>query len=410
MSQRVARAATLLCAACVAAAACSQRPEFDLVVRNGTVVDGNLQRVDVGIKGDRIAALGDLAGRSAAESIDATGRMVAPGFIDVLSHDGIERLAGGGAERRLRQGITSELLADGSPAFWTDTNADVDELRRHGLTLDWRGPLGYFDRVEARGTAVNVGTLVPLSAQASQTPATWTIDSALGAGAFGVIDDVSADTARLMEAARAVGDRDSVLVVPVESLLAADDEVLNAVGGQARRVVVTGIERVTSPGSLTDLALRFQRAAQRGVTIWPAVTAHPPAAGASDVLLVDALHKGSLVAAENGAGAFPRLLGQIGRDEHALEMADAVRRVTSMPASAFQIPQRGNVRERDFADLVVFDPRKIADRSTAQSPDAEPVGVDYVIVNGVMALTPRGPTGARPGYRLLRQGATRGHE
>jgi N-acyl-D-aspartate/D-glutamate deacylase len=399
----VARAATLACLAAVAAAACRQPPEFDLVIRNGTVVDGNLQRIDVGIKGDRITALGDLAGRGAAESIDATGQMVAPGFIDVLSRSGIELLSSGNAERSLRQGITSEILADHSPAFWTAQNADALELQRRSLTLDWRGLQGYFDRIEARGPAVNIGTLVPLSARAT---AESTIDAALGEGAFGVVDDVVADALTLTATATTVGQRDSVLVVPMESAVAADDATLDATGARAHRIVVTGLERTTSAQLLTDLSLRVQRAAQRGVTVWPAVTIPSPAAGEIDSLLVDALHKGSLVAA-GGRGAFPRFLGQIARDEHTLEMAEAVRRITSMPASAFQIPERGNVREHYFADLVIFDPQKIADPTTAGDPNANPVGIDYVVVNGVVVLTPRGPTGARPGYPLLRQRATR---
>jgi len=61
-------------------------------------------------------------------------------------------------------------------------------------------------------------------------------------------------------------------------------------------------------------------------------------------------------------------------------------RGTSLPASIFQLPQRGIIRANYFADVVVFD---------------EPTGIDYVIVNGVVAVTPKGLTGARPGTRLV---------
>src|SRR6185295_382984 len=128
------------------------------VIRNGTIVDGTLQRLDVGINGDRITALGDLSRRSAGTSIDAAGRMVAPGFIDVLSQSGLDLLSNGGAEQNLRQGITTVILAGHNPAFWTADTADANELQKRGLALDWRGLPDFFERLETRGTAVNVGT------------------------------------------------------------------------------------------------------------------------------------------------------------------------------------------------------------------------------------------------------------
>ena len=73
-----------------------------------------------------------------------------------------------------------------------------------------------------------------------------------------------------------------------------------------------------------------------------------------------------------------------------------------MAASIFQIPQRGIIRENYFADIVVFDERAIADRATPDKPNEYPAGIDYVIVNGVVASTPKGLTGSRPGHRLTR--------
>src|SRR5215211_1143492 len=66
-------------------------PEFDLIVRGGMLLDGTgapAVRADVGVKGDRIAVIGDLATRTAATSLDATGRVVAPGFIDTQGQSG----------------------------------------------------------------------------------------------------------------------------------------------------------------------------------------------------------------------------------------------------------------------------------------------------------------------------------
>ena len=110
-----------------------------------------------------------------------------------------------------------------------------------------------------------------------------------------------------------------------------------------------------------------------------------------------------MVATDSEAyGAFARLLGQVVRDDHLMELREAVRRSTSLPATVFKIPQRGIVRERYFADVVVFDAATIADQSTPEKANQYPAGIDYVLVNGVVTLTPRGMTGARPGYGLVR--------
>src|SRR5437867_2085645 len=78
--------AGVLAAFCVLGGACSRAPEFDLVIQGGTMYDGTgesagVRQVDIGIKGDRVTAIGNLTGRRAAEVIDARGKVVAPGFI-----------------------------------------------------------------------------------------------------------------------------------------------------------------------------------------------------------------------------------------------------------------------------------------------------------------------------------------
>ena len=103
--------ARTLAALCVLAAGCSQQPEFDIVIRGGTVYDGSGAAPsvrDVGLKGDRVTAIGDLSQRRASDIIDATGKAVAPGFIDTRGQSGVTLLADGYGESHLRQGITSE--------------------------------------------------------------------------------------------------------------------------------------------------------------------------------------------------------------------------------------------------------------------------------------------------------------
>jgi N-acyl-D-aspartate/D-glutamate deacylase len=140
-------------------------PTYDIVVRGGEVIDGlgnPARRADVGIKGDRITAVGDLPAATAATVIDAGGHVVSPGFIDVQGQSGTTLLADGNGESHLRQGITSEIIGEGgSPAFWTKDTAETESLAPFGVTFDWTGFAGYFERLRQGGIAINVGTFVP---------------------------------------------------------------------------------------------------------------------------------------------------------------------------------------------------------------------------------------------------------
>src|SRR5262245_36623924 len=87
-------------------------PAFDLVLKGGTVLDGTgapAFAADVAVKGDRIAAVGEVAASQAARSLDVTGFHVSPGFVDMHSHSDREILSYPGAESRARQGITTEV-------------------------------------------------------------------------------------------------------------------------------------------------------------------------------------------------------------------------------------------------------------------------------------------------------------
>ena len=101
-------------------------------------------------------------------------------------------------------------------------------------------------------------------------------------------------------------------------------------------------------------------------------------------------------------GTFVRVLGRYGRDEGVLSMAEAVRRMTSLPADTFGLVDRGRVAEGAFADLVVFDPATVIDTATYDEPFGPPVGIEAVIVNGAVAARAGAPTGARPGRALRR--------
>jgi N-acyl-D-amino-acid deacylase len=102
-----------------------------------------------------------------------------------------------------------------------------------------------------------------------------------------------------------------------------------------------------------------------------------------------------------GAGAFPRFLARYVRDGKVVSLEEGVRKMTSLPASVLGLADRGRIAPGMKADLVIFDPATVADRSTIKEPTAPPVGLPYVIVNGQLALDNGETTPARAG-RVLR--------
>ncbi len=102
-------------------------------------------------------------------------------------------------------------------------------------------------------------------------------------------------------------------------------------------------------------------------------------------------------------GTFPRVLGRYARDEGLLTLEEAVHKMTAQPAQRFGLEQRGEVREGWFADLVVIDPRTVADTATYEEPRRFPRGIEYVTVNGEVVVDNCKQTQARPG-RVLRRG------
>ncbi len=108
-------------------------------------------------------------------------------------------------------------------------------------------------------------------------------------------------------------------------------------------------------------------------------------------------------------GNFARLLGRYVRDEGLVPLPEAIRRLTSLPAENLKVRERGRLAPGYFADVVVFDPGKIADHATFSEPHRYSTGVLHVLVNGVPVLAEGEPTGATPG-RVVRGPGWRGAE
>jgi len=143
------------------------RRDHDLVIRNGWIIDGTGRDRfvgDVAIDGDRIAAVGRVSARGARE-IDASGHVVAPGFIDVHSHAGLSLFIEPRAESRIRQGVTLEVVGQdgGSVGPWTqETYLDTRDRysREYNARIDFRDPVGFLGGIDRLKPAVNVATMI----------------------------------------------------------------------------------------------------------------------------------------------------------------------------------------------------------------------------------------------------------
>lgn len=103
-------------------------------------------------------------------------------------------------------------------------------------------------------------------------------------------------------------------------------------------------------------------------------------------------------------GTFPRVLGRYVRELKVIPLEDAIRKMTSLPASVLGITDRGTIKNGMWADLVIFDPATVADRATFEDPFQYPVGIDSVLVNGVVVLDEGKHTNAKPG-KVLKKGS-----
>lgn len=140
---------------------------YDILLRNGRIIDGSggpAYNADVGIQQDRIVAVGDLAEAEASTIIDAGGRVVAPGFIDIHTHSDLTLVIGGLASSSVAQGITTQIAGNcGVSAAPTLDHVPyygpLDPAMTRGMVCDWTGFDEYFQRLTSQGVGTNVATL-----------------------------------------------------------------------------------------------------------------------------------------------------------------------------------------------------------------------------------------------------------
>ncbi|HJZ60195.1 MAG TPA: D-aminoacylase [Gemmataceae bacterium] len=138
-------------------------PQYDLLIRNGTVVDGTGNPWfigDVAIAGDKIIAVGRSLPGQAKQTIDAKGLVVAPGFIDMHSHSDEVLLEDGHAQSKIRQGVTTEVLGEGRSAGPMKGRLVARKITARGKVFSWTTLGGYLDTIDAAGVSVNVASYV----------------------------------------------------------------------------------------------------------------------------------------------------------------------------------------------------------------------------------------------------------
>ncbi len=145
---------------------CSTRSRFDLIIRNGSVLDGlgnPARKIDLGIRNGRITAIDDLSSATARHTIAAEGLTVTPGFVDIHTHTDIELIANPRAESKIRQGITTEIGGNCGSSVFPMTDEDQAKaaqrwLDKYGFEADWTDISGFYEVISSKGIALNYGS------------------------------------------------------------------------------------------------------------------------------------------------------------------------------------------------------------------------------------------------------------
>ncbi len=151
--------------ALLAGPAPAAEPLYDLVVRNGKIVDGSGNPWfygDVAVRGDRIAAVGRVPAGSGRREIDARGLVIAPGFIDMHAHSDYVLLEDGLAQSKVRQGVTTEVLGEGTSAAPRKGKLPPGRAAVAGKEATWTTLSEYFGVLEKAGVSVNVASYAGL--------------------------------------------------------------------------------------------------------------------------------------------------------------------------------------------------------------------------------------------------------
>jgi N-acyl-D-aspartate/D-glutamate deacylase len=355
----------------IAAAQGSRRPQsqsgqFDVIIRGGTVYDGTGRpplRADVGIKEDRVAAIGNLSRATAPTIIDARGLAVAPGFINMLSHSESSLIVDGRSLGEIKQGVTTQIFGEFSMGPLNDQmKRRLRESQGDAkYDIEWTTLAEFLNYLEKRGVSQNVASFIGAS-----TVREYVIGLEDKPPTPEQLAQMRELVRREMEAG-ALGITTALIYPP--AFFAKTDE-------------------------LTIYFLMSEENIKKQIRQpWVSFGSDAASIAPEGVYLKSSAHP-------RAYGNFARLLGKYVREEKVISLADAVRRLSGLPATNLGLEHRGFLKPGMFADVVVFDPQMIADRATFPNPHRYAVGVRHVFVNGVQVLKDGEHTGAKPGRAL----------
>jgi N-acyl-D-aspartate/D-glutamate deacylase len=473
----------------------------DILIRNARVLDGTgtaSELLDVAVYHDRIFEIGTSLDYDAQESIDARGLVLAPGFIDVHTHDDTAVIRTPAMLPKISQGVTTVIVGNCgiSAAPVALRGEPPDPMNLLGEAEDFRYPTfaTYIDAVHDARPAVNVGVLIGHTAlrnnhmdrldraatEAEAETMREQLQEALDGGALGLssglayLSAYAASTEEMLALAKPLHAAGAVytthLRTEADGILDAMREAfeigrLNHVPVIVSHLKCAGIANWGRSGEVLH-ALEIARTSQpAGCDCYPYAagsstldlrqvdervhititwsTPHPEVAGQSLAQIAERWQTSQLQAAQAlqpaGAiyhsiseddmrrilrhsatmigsdglpndprphprlwGTFPRVLGRYSRDEGLFSLAEAVRKMTGLPAQRFGLAKRGLIRKDYYADLVLFDPETIIDTATFSDPIRPAKGITAVWVNGVLSYTSEGAAGNRGGRFLPR--------
>ncbi len=475
---------------------------YDLVLRGGTVLDGTGAAgvtADLAIAGGRIAAIEKLPQGSGASEIDVAGLAVAPGFIDVHTHDDRALLSQPDMAPKVSQGVTTVIAGNCgvslAPMIERSDLPPPLDLIGSAEQFRFRRFAEYMDALDAAPAAANAALLVGHSTLRACTmdrfdrPASereiaamrQRLAEALDAGAIGLSSGLwyapanAAPKSELVALARTLHGAGAIYTTHMreegDHVLESLDETF-AVGREADIPVVISHHKVIGTpnfGRTTETLPKIKAAmAQQplGLDAYPYIASstvlrkeniaraikilitgskpHPDATGrelaeiarqwgvspeqAADRLqpagaiyfMMSEADVRRVLAFEHTMigsdglphdrhphprlwGTFARVLGHYCRDEKLFPLAEAVRRMTGLPAQRFGLSGRGRLVPGAYADVTVFDPGTIIDRASFAKPTTPAAGIPLVLVNGKAVWREGAATGARPGRALRRQ-------
>jgi N-acyl-D-aspartate/D-glutamate deacylase len=469
-------------------------PRCETLIRNARVLDGSgadAQTADVAVDGGVVCAIGQLSRYMGKQVVEADGQVLAPGFIDVHTHDDTTVIRNPQMMAKLSQGVTSVIVGNcgisAAPVQLTGPPPDPMNLLGEADAFRYPTFAAYAAAVDAAQPAVNVAALVghtalrnnhmdrlDRAATAGEVRAMRAqLTEALDRGALGLSSGLAYSSARsapaeeilslaaiyashmrteadeilsAMQEAFSAG-RNSHVPVVISHLKCAgianwgrSGEVLHALdAARAEQPVQCDCYPYTASSSTLDLRQVGDRV--RIVITWS--TPHPEVAGQTLKQIASAWgtkqveaaarlqpagaiyhnmseedvrrilqHPATMIGSDGLPndprphprlwGTFPRVLGYYCRDQGIFSLAQAVHKMTGLPAQRFGLAGRGRISEGAHADLVLFDPETIRDTATFGDPICRAEGIAAVWVNGVLSYKDRDATGQRNGRFLAR--------